>query len=500
MTLRLPRLSAALWAAAAVTTFWSFGYTRMWGSDLWWHLATGRWIWRHRALALVDPWSFTRHGQPWLQHEWLADVVFEAWRRCFGSEALVFWKWALIVATYSVLMWTLRRASGDALSAYLAALFALAVGAPFLDVRPHLYSLLGFAILLRVTLPPARPPLWLPLLFLVWANLHGGFFFGLLALVVILGSRALVERSLAGWPLVLASVVACALNPNGLAAFTYPLKYAFDRSSPFRTLGEWRPPFAGGGIQAPLYVFAIAAFVIAVVVVLLPRVRREQPALVLAGLGLGALTLAMSLNSRRFVPLFAMASSLVVALALRQLTAPVLRRLAPSPWRWALPVAALVFGVARLADHPLSTAAFADLTMLEKFPVAACDFVDAKRIAGKVFAYYNWGGYLHLRTDGRLQVFIDGRADTVFDAKTYNDYVRVLRMKPGWMDVVFGSAADYVLWPDDEVPAALVKSGRFRPLADDEVSVLLVRADRAQPSASASRPTAAAALVQAPSR
>jgi hypothetical protein len=49
---------------AALLTFWSFGFTTMMGSDLWWHLASGRWIWETRTLNFKDPMAC----------EWLASM------------------------------------------------------------------------------------------------------------------------------------------------------------------------------------------------------------------------------------------------------------------------------------------------------------------------------------------------------------------------------------------------------------------------------------------
>jgi hypothetical protein len=84
-----PRSALVLWLLAALLTFWSFGFTTMMGSDLWWHLASGRWIWETRTLNFKDPWSFTHHGQPWQSHEWFSDVIFHAWSSLFGMATLV---------------------------------------------------------------------------------------------------------------------------------------------------------------------------------------------------------------------------------------------------------------------------------------------------------------------------------------------------------------------------------------------------------------------------
>jgi 6-pyruvoyl-tetrahydropterin synthase-like protein/tetratricopeptide repeat protein len=485
------RWLAALWTAAAAVTFWSFGFTIMRGGDLWWHLAAGRLIWTTGSWPRTDSWSFTRAGAPWLHHEWLSDVVYNVWVTTLGTEALAWWKWIVVVGAFVLLYRTLVRLTGDFLSAYLASLLAIAVGAPFFDVRPHLYSILGYVVVLRLTLRPSRATWALPAVFLVWANLHGGFFFGLLAMTVVFGVRMLKDDAPRRLALVwLACVGVCLVTPNGLEAFGYPLKYAFDRDSPFRTLGEWLPPFRPGGIRAPLLVPAIAVFVAAAVAGVVLGLHRMRAWM--AALALTFLTLAMAVESRRFVPLFAISLSPVLALALAQLRA---RSGAgsgdhrPLAARLFLPVAALVLGAVWLAPYPLGARAFATMNAEGTFPVETVNWIETNGLRGDVFALYNWGGYLHWRTDGRLRVHSDGRADTVFDAATYRDYLRVLGMQPGWVQVVERSPAQYFLWPSAQRGqiSTLLRNGHWRLLYQDEVSVLLGRGPAA--SLAAARPS-----------
>src|SRR5262249_23364879 len=75
--------------------------------------------------------------------------------------------------------------------------------------------------------------------------------------------------------------------------------------------------------------------------------------------------------------------------------------------------------------------------------------------------------------------FMDGRAETVYADDTYADYMTVLDQKPGWIDVIERSGADFVLWPRwqaSDVLTGLLRTGRWRPLYRDSVSQLLVRA------------------------
>src|SRR5438874_10147598 len=43
--------------------------------DIWWHLATGRWIVEHRALPQTDPFSAYGQGRPYVAYSSLFDVV-----------------------------------------------------------------------------------------------------------------------------------------------------------------------------------------------------------------------------------------------------------------------------------------------------------------------------------------------------------------------------------------------------------------------------------------
>ena len=133
--------------------------------------------------------------------------------------------------------------------------------------------------------------------------------------------------------------------------------------------------------------------------------------------------------------------------------------------------------------RPLGPRAFDDLTMLPTYPIATMDFVVANDLMGNAFTLYNWGGYVQLRTGGRLKVYIDGRADTVYSDRVYTDYGNVAARAPGWEAIIERSGADYVLWPR-AAPRhwqTLLDSGTWRMLQTDLVSVLLVRADREGP-------------------
>ncbi len=480
------RAFTALWFVAAALALWSCGFTIMKGSDLWWHLANGHWILDHHAIPLTDSWSYTMAGKPWINDEWLAGLQLAAWQRAFGLESLVWWKWAMLVGTWLLLFHTVRRTSGSALAAFVAVVFGAMVAAPFLDIRPQLYSFLGYAVVLHLCFGRTRPSWALPAVFLVWANLHAVVLFGLVALALLLAPAVIRGPAAERHRAILIGLACCAailVNPLGIAVATRPLDYALHPESPYRTLGEWLPPFLMGdwpprldpaGIRSALYVPAMVGFVLAAIVAAITRTWRRNPALFVTGLVLGAITLAMSFSSRRFIPLFAMSQALLLGNVLACVVPP-----PPRLARAALPVAALILGIVLLWPYPRQSYAFHYLTDEDTFPVEIVDFLVANRISGPVFSYYNWGGYLHLRTQGAMRVYIDGRGDMVYDKISFGRYVGALRREQGWQEFIEGSGARFVLWPrvQPDFIRDLLATGRWKFLYQDAVGALLVHAD-----------------------
>ncbi|MEM8660087.1 MAG: hypothetical protein AAGF35_04305 [Pseudomonadota bacterium] len=466
---------------AAALLILSYSFTEMAGGDLWWHIAAGRELVQTGSPWMVDDWSFTAHGKEWLNHEWLAGLLYYLWVSAFGVESLVYWKWLTLLATFGALLFALTRTSDSPLAALICTVIALAVAAPFLDIRPHLYSLLGFTLLLVLALQKQPNVPALALLFLAWVNLHGGVFFGLMALGVLMFPWREPTAAAFRFAIVvfLICVAAATLNPSGYKVFLYPLAYAFDSTSPFRTIGEWITPFKSGGIRSPLFFYLMWLPLLAPLYFV--PVIKSRTGIPWEGMALMALTLAMALTSRRFIPLFAIS----MAVFLAPLVALTLRSLRLEKLSLGFGLLAMFWGVYRLLPYPVQSGpAFHYLTAHYSFPVETLNFITENEISGKVYALWNWGGYIHWRTDGGLKVFVDGRADTIYDDETYLHYVAVLGSQPDWIERIEDTGANYILWSHRrgsgrEKLRALVETGRWQPVYSDAVSWLLVRGDSA---------------------
>ena len=87
-------------AAAAVTD-----------PDVWWHLRTGQLILQNHSLFHTDPYSFTRFGQPWINHEWLSEVLLFGLYRVAGFGGLIVAFAVVIAATFLLVFAALSRAA-----------------------------------------------------------------------------------------------------------------------------------------------------------------------------------------------------------------------------------------------------------------------------------------------------------------------------------------------------------------------------------------------------
>src|SRR5262249_19732538 len=135
----------------------------------------------HHAIPRVDPFAPEGEGREWFAHEWLAAVAYAAAWSAAGGAGVVWISAFLIAAAHLLLYRHLVRRGGDALVAFVAVVAAASAASVHWLARPHLFTVLLLVIsvvLIEDVVAGRRARAWLaalPLVALVWANLHGGF-------------------------------------------------------------------------------------------------------------------------------------------------------------------------------------------------------------------------------------------------------------------------------------------------------------------------------------
>jgi hypothetical protein len=382
--------------------------------DFWWHLRTGQYIWQQHAIPVPDPFSYTTNSggltyagedtvrQFNLTHEWLAQVILYLAYRAGGFAGIVLLRALLLAGFCGIAGFVAQRRSGSLLWGVTAAFLAASVAVNFRSDRPALITF--FLVAVFFALLELRRGIWsLPILSLVWANCHSGFFLGW----IVVGAYALeaavprkgestAERRNTLAVVAVLTILASWLNPNHFRVLEVLRLYS--RSSMTSMLIEWSKPYLWG----PPYAFDLLLYAAAAVLLYSWRRVRVVDWVLFVVFAAAAL---MAFRNIIFVGLFA---------------PPLLA--AYFPWQRPLPrFTPKVLAVAMAAGVIVEIGVggfFQFGAAMWRYPSGAAAFLLENHIAAPLFNTYEYGGYLIWRLWPEQRVFIDGRAlnESVFEA------------------------------------------------------------------------------------
>ncbi|MFN0072949.1 MAG: hypothetical protein ACKVVP_15805 [Chloroflexota bacterium] len=416
--------------------------------DYWWHLKTGQLMLETSSLPRADVFSYTSLGQPWVPHEWLTQLIYALTVRHFGFAGLAA-LWAMLGAGLWCTVYCTARARGlGEPAAIILVMWAAAMAFSVTSVRPQVLTALLLAatalLITRYKAGHARA-LWpLPVIFMFWVNLHGGYVIGLVLLgltvvgetcALVLGQKAAPLKSL-----LLVSVLsglATLISPNGLDALWYPFTYAGTGNGSMRHIAEWQSP----NFHDPSFLIFGASVLLALA---LGLARKPLgPTEVLWSL----LFSLMALTSLRHIPLYAIVVTPLIAgriaAELPWLAMPLSawRRPALMAVAWPMLLAGIVVQVHQ--SQPTGGPQLHAMALDPQYPRGAVEFLQGAGPETRIFNEYHWGGYLIDRLP-QVPVFIDGRADVHGD-RLIDQYVRVTRLLPGWREVLEDFGVNLIL-------------------------------------------------------
>jgi len=367
-------------------------------TDSWWQLRAGRDMWQTHSVLLTDVYSHTAYGAPWLNHEWLAELAYYVMFRMGGLPLVTLFAASLIVSAWA-LSWHLG--SGPARERAIWIGLSVISSSFWWQPRPHAFSLLF--VVTTVTLITTWRVWWLPLVFLVWANCHGGVLLGFVFLGAGLGAQTLLapQKFRTSLLVVLACIAATTMTPLGLSFWVeIPKSLARIRLYPF---DEWRRPRLNAPNLLPFWVIA-AAFCYG----LLRqgrRLRRVAPGeATLYACGLAMLPLAISAirNVGPFLMVAAPAMTTLLPMPQRPARAP--RREQPYL------NAAIIFIAAGAVAATLAWAYANRIPKLRWDPIPQGAIAALRQCPDNLYNRYDQGGYLLWFVPER-RVYLDGRQD-----------------------------------------------------------------------------------------
>lgn len=397
--------------------------------DLGWHIKTGELIVERGEIPRFDWFSHTFADFRWVDHEYLSNIFMSALNETFGKASVSIFYVGLITLT---LVFLLGEAVPLKISwghrALMAPFFALAF-THFTGARPQIVSWVFFVLIFVVLAkmkqyPKAKSYLALPLLFLLWANLHGGSVaLGVVSLAMICFAEAIkvwhlstetqnahIQKSHAltykAWKQFSLASAAAALatfiNPYGYRIYEELYRTLTDSFSQ-RNINEWLQPdfHTYNGVILLLFLFFT---IFCIYIEWKKRIDFANFIFFLA-------FLFLAMQSVRHIPLFVLAVAPFLLEATKEMYELIVLPLIKN-----LSIAFLLMGTISVAyvlftnlpEKIVASQSEEGIAVLAGAPLGAVHYLDRHDLPGKMYNSYNWGGYLieHLPSE---KVFIDGR-------------------------------------------------------------------------------------------
>lgn len=234
--------------------------------DIFWHLETGRYILTTHNVPSTDIFGFVSQGQAWMPFEWGWDVLTYLIYSLFGYVGISVLRTILLFLIFLVYYFIFKKFRiPDTLIFLFYFIFVFAI-MDRLTPRPHLMSYLFLALLLYLLLDfryfdrkNIKRLFFIPLIFLLWANMHMGIIAGGMVYAIFVISEIItyyfpqkfssdeikpLEKKQLMTVIVIGvvSLGVMLINPNGLATYLYA--YSHTKMKMLQTVNEWMAPFA----------------------------------------------------------------------------------------------------------------------------------------------------------------------------------------------------------------------------------------------------------------
>ncbi|MGD0613114.1 MAG: hypothetical protein ABSB41_16570 [Anaerolineales bacterium] len=439
--------------------------------DYWWYLRIGRETLASGGVPRVDTLTYTQAGQAVDYQAWGAAVLFWLLYRAGGLTLTVLLRGVLIALAYGLVWAAARRAGAARLGTGLVLLAAVLTSSNNWSVRPQLfaYPLFALAIWILYAWQQGQKRLlaWLPLISLVWVNLHGSY-----VMLILLVGAALVfgkgERRSLG--LAFAGVVLATLaNPRLFGGWTYVFN-SLTASSSQQFSAEWQPP-VNTGWQMNIFFLWLIAFPL--LVVLSPRRLSRLEWTWFLGFGI------LALLGERYVIWFVLILVVLTSLLLADWERKWVGEMEPGlpALSWVLAAIFLLLPLAFLPGFRQAWWRQAPPTM-EDTPVKATAWLAAHPdLPGPLWSEIGFASYLEFALPSR-PVWIDTRFE-VFPVTQWQDYRDLTDATWDWEALLDGTGARILMVSVQYQPQlldALRHANTWCEQYQDDVAVIFLRA------------------------
>ena len=457
-------------------------------SDLGRHITLGSYMLDARIIPTHDLLSHTRTGLSRPPYEWLSQIIFAVAFRLLGLDGAILLT-SLTLALVFTLLYRFLISSSD--SALLSLLFVfLAKGASSIHwlPRPHIFTFLFLIIWIKqlerlVGNEPTKTYIF-PIIMLFWANMHGGFIFGILAWMAYFAGWAWERLNkkadnlngtkllFAGATALFASIITPDLWRNWEAVLNNRSLYILNR-----TVETTRPNLSDPSVLPYTILLVLTTSL------LVMNRKTVKPSQIFLLVGLGVMSLLMARN----IPLFAIASVPILS----RLGAASLSKL--KVWKqvdarfsgfnsaskfsfWSIIFSVLVIALVSIFNTKYTSS----LYKFDRaaFPVDAVHYLKENQPTGNMFNEFNWGGYLLYELWPEHDVFLDSQSD-FYGEELIRDYDDILNANDKWEHLLKKYQVDWLIIPSTSPLAGEVSNDMdWEIVYSDNVALVGIRNEK----------------------
>lgn len=433
-------------AISAIILFWRKSIIFL-DPDFGWQLRTGEYILQY-GFPKTDPFSYTMPEFPFVAHSWLIDVLFAQIYPVVGYEGL-----AILTSTASVLALCVallpnRKHLPSILLAFLLSVSSLL---SYISVRPQSFSWLLFAFFIIIIF---EKKLWqkfgwvLPLVMILWVNIHGSFAIGLGILGFKLGYKALMQKKLdKKLALIsLATFAATFINPYTYDIWREVFLTFFDNK--LRTeISEWKPLF-----------LRLSEFHIPIMAISLVFVIKQYRKLDKSFAILFLLLLFVAFSSSKLLPFWIVAAAYVTPIAINSFKKDLPNKLARKRFSFVINLLIVLAASALILHIPRIWKSYTYFSEENFYSDSAVKFIKKdlpnRNENENIFTPFIWGGYTLWKIpekkvfiDGRMTYWTDDKAPSTYSTDAFVDQARIVTLEPGYERIIEKYSIGTILVP-----------------------------------------------------
>ena len=460
-------------------------------ADTGYHIRAGEFILDNRRIPDTDIFSFLTPPLPWTLHEWLAEVIMALMHRLAGITGVaILFSFLIALSGYLIFTLLLKKRANLIFSSIAVLLVTLSSASNWL-ARPHVFTyvilVVWYHLLNQYQYREQNQLYVLPLIMVVWVNLHGGFILGLILLgVYLFGNLAQycfaapndrirsLDKTRRIGVIMIACVLVALLNPYGYDTLLFPFRVVQDKFL-MDSIAEYLSPNFHSNLVMPFELLLLATIAIFAV---------SSSKLDLIELTLIILFGHMALFSSRHIPLFAIVAGPVLVkqaqlafesidgwlVAMLKQRMENLAAIDQSTVRFLWPVIAIgmvsTLAVSGTIKHDFDS---------KYVPTKAVEFIQQEGITGNMFNEDEFGDYIIYATWPRYRVYIDGRTD-MYGASRVKEYLTLTQAKEGWESLMERHQITWVFHaPTSMLSKTLLERPDWKLLYSDKVANIFVK-------------------------